>query len=230
MRLIWSYISIAILIIVVFASAEQAESSVIMANLNDMTMESANETLLKLGLVPNFSSEYSDSIGLKKVISQQYRPGEILPVGTEVAVKTSLGPYPINIEAPKENELTKSKVIVRGNVAPWLPNNQYIWIAVRPDSSFNHYWPQSGGPLTPDARDHSFEGVAFLGGNEGENFTIVVLLLNRTLNDAFSEWESSCSSRNNWPPITEEGPGYDRVSRNIIDMHVIDKRRVRLEN
>jgi hypothetical protein len=133
----------------------------------------------------------------------------------------------ITIENPKENASVKSTILVEGRIDPFLADNEKIWIVVRPLESFNNYWPQSGGPLVPN--NNKFSGVAFLGGSTNAKFEISVLVVDNNLSDSLTKWVLACTSQDNWPPITEDGVGYTRISKQTIDMNKKDSRWVTLQ-
>lgn len=228
MRLIWTYISIAILVIANSASAQGTNNLVTMPNLIGMTQDTANETLLNLGLVPLFQFKYNDEFGMDEVFNQEIQPEKKISPGKEVNISISLGPYPVHIENPKKDELANSMIIVTGDVTSSFSRENKLWIVVNPLNSSKNYWPQSGGPLIVDPNEQTFKGAAFLGGNKNDSFLIAVLVVNKTLSDAFSKWVSVCSARNSWPPITEQGADYDMVSKEVIDNHIGDSVWVKL--
>jgi hypothetical protein len=135
----------------------------------------------------------------------------------------------VTIESPKEYDSVNSTVLVRGIISPSITADEYIWIAVRPLASFNNYWPQSGGPLNDSIVKGKFSGVAYLGGSSGQEFEIAVLVLNKTLNDIFSEWISVCTRQNDWPPITDTGHNYSTVKKDTIQSHINDSKWVKLK-
>ena len=227
MKRCWMYVSIAILMISISASAQTQTNLVAMPNLIGVTQDQANETLSNANLTPNYRFQYNDAFEKDEIFWQEYTPRGNISRGRTISISVSLGPHPVKIENPKKNDLVNSFVIVSGNTSSSLSQGYSLWIVVNPLNSSKNYWPQSGGPLMV-GNDGRFDGVAFLGGARNDTFNIVVLVADQELSDAFSKYIEACSARNNWPPITEEGEGYEMVSKKIIDDHKGDNVLVKL--
>ncbi len=112
---------------------------------------------------------------------------------------------------------SNSIIVVEGRLLSDMETNEHLWIAVRPDSSIANWWPQSNGDLKPN-KQRVFQGNAFLGGGEGDLFTVGIFILNDTLNRIFTEWETHSNNKKSWPPITQGDPVTgNKVSKNTIE-------------
>lgn len=135
-------------------------------------------------------------------------PSEILPLTATI--------YPI-FEAA-------SPTTVTGTVSRPLADGEYMWIVVNPLDSFAHLWPQSGGPIVP-GNDLKWRGVAWLGGDIGDDFDILVIVADKNLNSKISNWVEECTRIGDWPPITEKG-----VKKAEIASKALDTANVKLKN
>lgn len=120
-----------------------------------------------------------------------------------------------------------STVRVQGRLSSPLKRNEHLWIAVKPFYSTSNWWPQTPPGDINLSYDRTFEGNAYLGGNDKDLFEIAVLILDNETNERFKEWENYSSSMNNWPAITD--PTLDmNVSKAIIDAQVLESLEVKL--
>lgn len=220
MRLYCICILVAILSIAISASTQIQNAA--MPDLIGMQKEDANATLRNANLIPNFIYKYNNTVQKYFVISQEYPAGTEIESQQTIDIVISSGPKPVTIDNLKKFEHVNGTVFVYGSTSSSFPEDGMIWIVVKPLKAKGNYWPQSGGPIRPDD-DGTFNGVAFLGGDKNDHFDIVVLVLNQTISKAFENYIEACSARNNWPPITEEGNGYETISKEVIEAQPNEK-------
>jgi serine/threonine-protein kinase len=70
----------------------QGQKSVTVPKVTDMTQTDATASLEAEGLKVQAESAYSDKVAEGKVISQSVASGKIVPAGTTITIKVSLGP------------------------------------------------------------------------------------------------------------------------------------------
>jgi hypothetical protein len=128
-------------------------------------------------------------------------------------------PLTIQIESPEENDNVSSFFAVTGKVSSDLMENESLWIAVKPLKDTKNWWPQSNPPkVEPISKE--FQGVAFLGGQKGDEFEIGILVVDNETNKKFMDWLNTSISEDKWPSITVGRPGTDqKVAKEIIEAH-----------
>jgi hypothetical protein len=105
----------------------------------------------------------------------------------------------IKITNPFNGESVPATVKVSGTILGDLPSNRHMWILVNPELTPGVYWPQRGYEVVP------FNGlwswIADLGGNSGENLSILAVLVDDAANQQFIKWNEQCVAADKWPGL-----------------------------
>jgi hypothetical protein len=80
---------------------------------------------------------------------------------------------------------------------------------VKPFYSTSNWWPQTPPGDINLSYDRTFEGNAYLGGNDKDLFEIAVLILDNETNKRFKEWENYSSCHEN--ALNKKVSGFNRL-------------------
>jgi len=135
------------------------------------------------------------------------KAGCYLPKELRIFVNAPLSVGNIIVNPSERNDseilVKSSTIIVEGRLSSSLREFEHLWIALKPDYSINNWWPQTPpGDIKPD-HDGTFQGNAYIGGNNGNRFEIGILILDNETNRRFLDWEDYSRAINSWAPITD---------------------------
>jgi hypothetical protein len=134
----------------------------------------------------------------------------------------------IDIYTPSENDSVANSVVIRGSISPNLGENDYLWIGAKPLKDIKNWWPQDNGRLRPIRG--VFEGNAFLGGSEGDQYEIGIFIVNESLNQKMDDWLNFSKKYNIWPAITEEKEWIPTITKEELEEHKYANVNVTLDN
>jgi hypothetical protein len=130
---------------------------------------------------------------------------------------------PLSVDIISPTGEAKAQAMVKGTVSRSLKDSEHMWLVVNPLKAYIHLWPQNGGPIVPK-NDLTWKGVAYLGGEPGDEFEIHVIVVDEALNSKISDWVQECIKADDWPPITEKG-----LTKAELMRHALDTVEVKLE-
>lgn len=106
------------------------------------------------------------------------------------------------ITDPTDGQLVKNAYTVHGTTKGDICEDSHLWLLVGIDSE-SQWWPQGGGSITPI--DGKWSKSALFGGgpdfNIGEEFQIILLLVDEKVNEDLNSWVEKGKRTGDWPAM-----------------------------
>lgn len=104
----------------------------------------------------------------------------------------------VEIKDPENGQGVPNLYIVHGTINKKLPDNKYMWLLVG-NMSHGEWWPQRKDIIPIDGE---WEKEASIGGPDiGAEYKLVVMLVDKKVNEEFNDWMEKGIANNNYPPL-----------------------------